>query len=104
MSGNYDNEQKQFKQTVNELTTFIEQTEQKTADISNFIHLVRKYAYVNELTPEIMHELGEKIVVHAPDKSSGHRQQKVEIHSCFNVSTAEVVLDRRDYSKREKAA
>ena len=104
MSANYDNEQKQLKQTVKELITFIEQTEQKTADISNFIHLVRRYTYVNELTPEIMHELIDKIVVHAPDKSSGHRQQKVEIHFRFNVATAEAVLDRRDYDKRGKAA
>ena len=104
MSANYDNEQKQLKQTVRELTAYIEQTEQKTADISSFIHLVRKYIYVEELTPEIMHELIDKIVVHAPDKSSGHRQQKVEIHFRFNVATAAAVLDRRDYDKRGKAA
>ena len=104
MSANYDNEQKQLKQTVSELAAYIEQTEQKTADISNFIHLVRRYTYVNELTPEIMHELIDKIVVHAPDKSSGHRQQKVEIHFRFNVATAAAVLDRRDYDKRGKAA
>ena len=104
MSASYDNEQKQLKQTVSELTAYIEQTEQKTADISSFIHLVRKYIYVEELTPEIMHELIDKIVVHAPDKSSGHRQQKVEIHFRFNVATAAAVLDRRDYDKRGKAA
>ncbi len=43
MSANYDSEQKQLKQTVSELQKIIEETEQKTADISNFIHLVRKY-------------------------------------------------------------
>lgn len=28
----------------------------------------------------VMNELVEKIVIHAPDKSSGHREQHVEIH------------------------
>ena len=51
-----------------------------------------------------MHELIEKIIVHASDKSSGHRQQKVEIYFRFNVASAEAVLDRRDYDKRRKAA
>ena len=77
ISANYGGEQRQLKQTVSELKAFIEATEQKTADVSNFIQLVRKYTYINELTPEKMHELVEKIVVHAPDKSSGHREQGV---------------------------
>ena len=98
MSANYDSEQKQLKQTVSELQKFIEETEQKTADISNFIHLVRKYTYIDELTPEIMHELVEKIVVHAPDKSSGHREQKVEIYFRFNVASSSAIVDCK-YSK-----
>ena len=39
-------------------------------NFSDFIQLVRKYTHISVLTPEIMHELVEKIVVHAPDKSS----------------------------------
>ena len=92
MSSNYDNEQKQLKQTVSELKAFIEATEQKTADVSNFIQPVRKYTCINELTPEIMHELVEKIVVHAPDKSSTHREQRVAIYVRFNVASATATL------------
>ena len=103
MSANYDSEQKQLKRTVSELQKFIEETEQKTADISNFIRLVRKYTYIEELTPEIMHELVEKIVVHAPDKSSGHRQQKVEIYFRFNVANSSVIVDRK-YTKQCNSA
>ena len=98
MSANYDGEQKQLKQTISELQKFIEETEQKTSDISNFIHLVRKYTCIEELTPEIMHELVEKIVVHAPDKSSGHREQKVEIYFRFNVASSSAIVDCK-YSK-----
>ena len=59
---------------------------------------------INILTPEIMHELVEKIVVHAPDKSSGHREQRVEIYFRFNVASAIATLDQRKYDKKRKAA
>lgn len=62
MFENYEQEQKQLKDSVTELKAFIEATEQKTADASNFIRFVRKYTYINVLTPEIMHKLVEKIV------------------------------------------
>ena len=104
MSANYDGEQRQLKQTVSELKAFIEATEQKTADVSNFIQLVRKYTYINVLTPEIMHELVEKIVVHAPDKSSGHREQRVEIYFRFNVASATATLSHGNQGKKRKAA
>ncbi|MDE7360679.1 MAG: recombinase family protein [Oscillospiraceae bacterium] len=104
MSANYDGEQRQLKQTVSELKAFIEATEQKTADVSNFIQLVRKYTYINVLTPEIMHELVEKIVVHAPDKSSGHREQRVEIYFRFNVASSTATLGHGNQGKKRKAA
>ena len=104
MSANYDGEQQQLKQTVSELKDFIEATEQKTADVSNFIHLVRKYTFIEELTPEITHELVEKIVVHAPDKSSGHREQRVEIYFRFNVASATATLGHGNQGKKRKAA
>ncbi|HAG14734.1 MAG TPA: hypothetical protein DCG49_12880, partial [Ruminococcus sp.] len=62
-------EQKKLRATVAELTSYIETSEQKSADVTAFISVVQKYERITELTPEIMHELIEKIVVHAPDKS-----------------------------------
>ena len=51
-----------------------------------------------------MHELIEKIVVYAPDKSSGHREQKIEIYFRFNVAISVAVADSRVYDKKRKAA
>ena len=34
---------------------------------------------IRELTPTIVNEFVKKIIVHAPDKSSGHRRQKIEL-------------------------
>ena len=51
-----------------------------------------------------MHELIEMIVIHAPDKSSGHRTQQIEIHYRFNVAVTTAVADSMKYDKKRKAA
>lgn len=104
MSKNYEAEQKEFRQIVSELTAFVQASEQKNADTAQFIGIVRKYSEIPKLTPEIMHEFIEKIVVHAPDKSSGHRTQQIDICFRFNVMTATVTADSVIYDKKRKAA
>ena len=51
-----------------------------------------------------MHEFIEKIVVYAPDKSSGHRTQQIDICFRFNVAVATAVADSMVYDKKRKAA
>ena len=104
MSKIYEGEQSKLKQAVTEFTKFIETNEQKHTDVEQFLKIVRNRTEIKELTPEIMHEFIEKIVVHAPDKSSGHRKQKIEIHFRFNVAKATVVADSWEYDKKKKAA
>ena len=104
MSAGYEDEQKKLKATVAELTAYIETAEQKSADVTAFISVVQKYEHITELTPEIVHELIEKIVVHAPDKSSGHRTQQIDIYYRFDVAVATAVADSMKYDKKRKAA
>ncbi len=104
MSKNYEAEQKELRQIIPELSQFIEAREQKNADTAQFIGIVRKYSEIPKLTPEIMHEFIEKIVVYAPDKSSGHRTQQIDICFRFNVAVATAVADSMGYDKKRKAA
>ena len=104
MSAGYEDEQKKLRATVAELTAYIDTAEQKSTDVTAFIRAVQKYEHITELTPEIMHELIEKIVVHAPDKSSGHRTQQIEIHYRFNVAVTTAVADSMKYDKKRKVA
>ena len=62
--------------------------------------IFRKYSEIPKLTPEIMHEFIEKIVVYAPDKSSGHRTQQIDICFRFNVAVATAVADSMVYDKK----
>lgn len=102
-TGDFTEELQENKASVTELTTLIEAAEQKSADVTAFIRVVQKYEHITELTPEIMHELIEKIIIHAPDKSSGHRIQQIEIHYRFNVAVTTAVADSMKYDKKRKA-
>lgn len=93
MSAGYEDEQKKLRVTVAELIAYIAIAEQKSANVTAFIKAVRRYKHITELTPEIMHELIEKIVIHVPDKSSDHRTQEIEIHYRFNVAVTTAVAD-----------
>ena len=104
MSKNYEAEQKELRQIIPELSQYIKASEQKNADTAQFIGIVRKYSEIPKLTPEIMHEFIEKIVVYAPDKSSGHRTQQIDICFRFNVAVATAVADSMVYDKKRKAA
>ncbi len=53
--------------------------EQGKADFDSFAAVIRKYVGITELTPTIVNEFVKKIIVHAPDKSCGHRRQKIQI-------------------------
>ena len=100
MSVGYTEEQKKLIAECEQLRELIGAGEQKDADLSRFLQVVRKYEHITELTPKIMHEFIEKIVVHEPAKSGGHREQEVEIHFRFNVLIATSVIDSKTNDKK----
>ena len=51
----------------------------QAVNVAQFIALVKKYSEIDTLTPAIVNEFIERINVHAPDKSSGHRTQQIDI-------------------------
>ena len=55
------------------------QEEKKSVDVKRFLAVMKKYTDLTELPPEILHEFVDRIIVHAPDKSSGRRLQEIEI-------------------------
>ena len=79
LSADYEAEQKELTEQVKEWRQAVETFEQDQADFASFAAIVRKYVGIRELTPTIVNEFVKKIIVHAPDKSSGHRRQKVQI-------------------------
>ena len=69
-----------MRQVIGELQSLIDDGEQGAHDLRQFLKSVRKYTGPEKLIAEMLNELVDKIIVHAPDKSSGHRRQKIEIY------------------------
>ena len=83
MSRGYEEERLNLKADVEVLRQEIETQEQQNQNLDSFIHKIRKYAELTELTPYAAHELIKAIYIGAPDKSSGKRRQS--IHICYDL-------------------
>jgi DNA invertase Pin-like site-specific DNA recombinase len=83
LSGDYEAEQKQLTDRVAVLEADLSAQGAKATNVGKFLATVRRYTDIQELTPTILREFIDKIVVYEPDRSSGKRQQKVEIHYNF---------------------
>ena len=79
LSTDYEAEQRELTEQVKTWREVVEIFEQDRSDFDSFAAIVRKYVGIRELTPTIVNEFVKKIIVHAPDKSSGHRRQKIEL-------------------------
>ena len=79
LSFEYEAEQKELTAFVKAEQTAVDTYEQDRADFDSFAAIIRKYVGIKELTPTIVNEFVKKIIVHAPDKSSGHRRQKIHL-------------------------
>lgn len=83
LSKEYEDEQKTLKSVISEAEVDISTYEQDTTNINGFMELVRKCTDFTELTNQMINEFVEKIIVHAPDKSTGDRIQEVDIYLNF---------------------
>ena len=83
MSADYEAEQERLKLEIEVIEEWVEQREEMNDGLDAFIVLTQKYVDVEELTQTIVNEYIKKIVVYAPDKSSGKRTQKVKIYFNF---------------------
>ena len=83
MSAGYEQEQADLQTSVKNLRTLIYSVDAEEVNVQSFLKIVRKYTEPTELTPLLLHEFVEKIVVHAPDRSSGHRVQRIDVHYNF---------------------
>ena len=74
----------------------------QAVNVQSFLNIVKKYTQPTELTPALLREFVEKIVVHAPDKSSGHRVQRIDVHYNF-IGEIDFSQEFSRYSKKTTA-
>ncbi len=83
MSQSYEEEQERLKLEIEVTEEWVDQQMELEDNLDAFLALTEKYVDVRELTPTIVNEFIKKILVYAPDKSSGKRQQRVRIFFNF---------------------
>ncbi len=99
MSTGYEKEQADLTASVDVLKGIIQETETQAVNMRSFLKIVRKYTHPTELTPALLREFVSRIIVHAPDKSSGRRTQQIDVHYNF---IGEIDLSP-EYSKKTTA-
>ena len=82
LSQDYEDEQGGLKAQVLLLREEIEAVESKSANVDRFLSIVDRYTEIPELTPHILHEFVEKIVIYAATDphSKVNRRQQVDIY------------------------
>ena len=81
LSVGYEQEQHQLQEVAATLRGEIEAEERKSANVERFLSVVERYTEIPELTPCILHEFIEKIVVHAASDPKGkNRTQEIDIY------------------------
>ena len=109
LSFNYDKEQQELKTKIEQLSKDIENTEKKDTDITQFISNVKKYTEIAELSPEMLNELIEKIVIHQQEKVNGKKVQEIDIYYrgvgiiSFPVSTDDIEITINKILNRKTA-
>lgn len=102
LSAEYEAEQKELTVFVQKEQAAVDTYEQDKSDFDSFAAIIRKYVGIRELTPTIVNEFVKKIIVHAPDKSSGHRRQKIQIVWNF-IGELEQDKDKQTIERQRKS-
>ena len=103
LSEGYEVEQETLKEQTDALKSGLAAFEDDGLRAEKFLALARKYTDFTELTAPLLHAFVEKVVVHEADKSSGKREQQVDIHLNFIGqfhAPAEAEPDAGDEEKR----
>mgnify|MGYP000395863383 CR=1 FL=1 len=101
-SDDYEQEQEELREKLLQLNEEILQLEEQAENIDRFIGKVRKYLDLDELTPAVLNDMIKAVYVHAPDKSSGHRRQKIEIVWNF-IGELEQDEDKQTIERQRKS-
>ena len=94
LSDDYEREQEELREKLLQLNEEIIEQEEQAENIDRFIGKVRKYLGLNELTPAVLNDMVKAVYVHAPDKSSGHREQQIDIsYDLVGILPASLLAD-----------
>ena len=84
LSADYEAEQRQLKERAAELQRELSKAQEASVNAERFMNIVRRHISFEELTPTLLREFIEKIVVHECSYDENkHRRQEIEIYYSF---------------------
>lgn len=100
LSSDYEKEQQELEVSIKEVREKLMQFEEDTDRTEEFLFLVHKYTDIQKLTPAIVNEFVDKVLVHKIEKTDGDRVQEIEIFLNF---IGKVELPAQELSEKEIA-
>ena len=100
LSSDYEKEQQEIEIVMEEIREKLTQFEDDTDRTEEFLSLVHKYTDIQELTPAIVNEFVDKVLVHKIEETDGDRMQEIEI---FLNYIGKVELPAQELSEEEMA-
>ena len=79
VTAKYEQEQRELADEAATLDKFVQREQESSDNFDRFMELIAKYIGIEELTPTIVNEFVQKIIVHEADNSTGKRVQQIEI-------------------------
>ena len=84
LSADYEAEQRQVREHAAELQAELSKAQEASVNAERFMNIVRRHISFEELTPTLLREFIEKIVVHECSYDENkHRRQEIEIYYSF---------------------
>ena len=106
LSAEYEQEQAELDAVIAEDNEKLEGYEADTERVDQFLALTKKYTDFSVLTTPMIYEFIDKIIVHAPDRSTGERVQEVEIYlkfiGKFDVPIPEPTAEELEQMEKER--
>lgn len=100
LSAGYEKEQAELEQFIKACREQLTQYDEDTNRTEKFLALVHKYTDITELTPVIINEFVDKILVHKAEKIDGERVMEIEIYLNF---IGKVELPAQELTEEELA-
>ena len=100
LSAGYEKEQAELEQSIKACREQLTQYDEDTDRTEKFLALVHKYTDITELTPVIINEFVDKILVHKVEKIDGERVMEIEIYLNF---IGKVELPAQELTEEELA-
>ena len=108
MLADYENEQEELGKIISIDRADMERIVGGQQNVDRFIALVRKYRTITELTPSIVNEFIDKVLVHEPSGIGADRSAEIEIYlnyiGQFKVPEELVILTEEEKVEAEKKA